>query len=126
MHLPYAVIIIAGGATGAGIARDCSLRVIKALLLDRPDISTGATGRNHGLLHSGARYAVTDHESAVAARVTGALPSLPVAAVPRAVLRAATVPPGHCARSSQASFIRLLLSVRCRCLVVIVAPAGGR
>ena len=25
---------------------------------------TGATGRNHGLLHSGARYAVTDPESA--------------------------------------------------------------
>ena len=36
-----------------------------ALLLERSDISTGATGRNHGLLHSGARYAVTDHESAV-------------------------------------------------------------
>ena len=35
------------------------------LLLERSDISTGATGRNHGLLHSGARYAVTDHESAV-------------------------------------------------------------
>ena len=49
----------------AGIARDCSLRGIKALLLERSDISTGATGRNHGLLHSGARYAVTDHESAV-------------------------------------------------------------
>ena len=59
------VIIIGGGATGAGIARDCSLRGIKALLLERSDISTGATGRNHGLLHSGARYAVTDHESAV-------------------------------------------------------------
>ena len=49
-----------GGATGAGVARDCSLRGIKALLLERSDISTGATGRNHGLLHSGARYAVTD------------------------------------------------------------------
>ncbi len=61
----YDVIIIGGGATGAGIARDCSLRGIKALLLERSDISTGATGRNHGLLHSGARYAVTDHESAV-------------------------------------------------------------
>lgn len=37
---------------------------IKTLLLERFDISTGATGRNHGLLHSGARYAVTDKESA--------------------------------------------------------------
>ena len=65
MNQTYDVIIIGGGATGAGIARDCSLRGIKALLLERSDISTGATGRNHGLLHSGARYAATDHESAV-------------------------------------------------------------
>ena len=65
MENTYDVIIIGGGATGAGVARDCSLRGIKALLLERSDISTGATGRNHGLLHSGARYAVTDHESAV-------------------------------------------------------------
>lgn len=34
------------------------------MLVERSDISTGATGRNHGLLHSGARYAVTDEESA--------------------------------------------------------------
>ncbi|WP_418251553.1 anaerobic glycerol-3-phosphate dehydrogenase subunit A [Gallibacterium anatis] len=58
------VIIIGGGATGAGIARDCSLRGLRSILLERRDIATGATGRNHGLLHSGARYAVNDHESA--------------------------------------------------------------
>ena len=60
----YDVIIIGGGATGAGIARDCTLRGLKAALVERFDIATGATGRNHGLLHSGARYAVTDSESA--------------------------------------------------------------
>ncbi|MFQ6878099.1 MAG: anaerobic glycerol-3-phosphate dehydrogenase subunit A, partial [Haemophilus parainfluenzae] len=58
------VIIIGGGATGAGIARDCALRGINCILLERRDIATGATGRNHGLLHSGARYAVNDQESA--------------------------------------------------------------
>lgn len=58
------VIIIGGGATGAGIARDCALRGLRVTLLERHDIATGATGRNHGLLHSGARYAVTDQESA--------------------------------------------------------------
>ena len=58
------VIIIGGGATGAGIARDCSMRGLSAVLLERRDIATGATGRNHGLLHSGARYAVNDAESA--------------------------------------------------------------
>lgn len=60
----YDVIIIGGGATGAGTARDCALRGLKVLLVERLDFTAGATGRNHGLLHSGARYAVTDSESA--------------------------------------------------------------
>ena len=60
----FDVIVIGGGITGAGTARDCALRGLKVLLIERSDIATGATGRNHGLLHSGARYAVTDKESA--------------------------------------------------------------
>ena len=60
----FDVIIIGGGITGAGTARDCALRGLKVLLVERLDIANGATGRNHGLLHSGARYAVTDRESA--------------------------------------------------------------
>ena len=60
----YDVIIIGGGITGAGTARDCALRGLKTLLVERSDLTNGATGRNHGLLHSGARYAVTDQESA--------------------------------------------------------------
>jgi len=60
----FDVIIVGGGITGAGTARDCAIRGLKVLLVERHDIATGATGRNHGLLHSGARYAVTDKESA--------------------------------------------------------------
>jgi len=60
----YDVIVVGGGITGAGTARDCALRGLSVLLVERNDYSTGATGRNHGLLHSGARYAVTDGESA--------------------------------------------------------------
>ena len=60
----YDVIVIGGGATGAGTARDCALRGLRVLLVERFDFASGATGRNHGLLHSGARYAVTDRESA--------------------------------------------------------------
>ena len=60
----YDVIVIGGGVTGAGTARDCSVRGLKTLLVERFDFTAGATGRNHGLLHSGARYAVTDQESA--------------------------------------------------------------
>ena len=60
----YDIIIIGGGITGAGTARDCAMRGLKTLLVERNDIATGATGRNHGLLHSGARYAMKDAESA--------------------------------------------------------------
>ena len=60
----FDVIIIGGGITGAGTARDCAMRGLRVLLIERHDIATGATGRNHGLLHSGARYAVKDSESA--------------------------------------------------------------
>jgi len=64
MNKDYDIIIIGGGITGAGTARDCAMRGLKTLLIERNDIATGATGRNHGLLHSGARYAVKDAESA--------------------------------------------------------------
>ena len=60
----YDVIVIGGGITGAGTARDCAMRGLSVLLVERYDFTYGATGRNHGLLHSGARYAVTDGESA--------------------------------------------------------------
>ncbi len=58
------VIIIGGGATGAGIARDLALRGLNVILLERGDLASGATGRCHALLHSGGRYVVKDPESA--------------------------------------------------------------
>ncbi|MGL5680572.1 MAG: FAD-dependent oxidoreductase, partial [Plesiomonas shigelloides] len=35
------VAIIGGGATGAGVARDCALRGLRCVLLERDDIATG-------------------------------------------------------------------------------------
>ena len=64
MNKEYDVIIVGGGITGAGCARDLSLRGFKVLLVEKNDMASGASGRNHGMLHSGARYAVTDRESA--------------------------------------------------------------
>jgi len=58
------VIIIGGGATGAGTVRDLAMRGVRTFLIEKDDIAYGTTGRNHGLLHSGARYAVKDLESA--------------------------------------------------------------
>ena len=43
----FDVIVIGGGITGAGTARDCSLRGLRTLLIERHDIADGATGRNH-------------------------------------------------------------------------------
>ncbi|HSR10101.1 MAG TPA: anaerobic glycerol-3-phosphate dehydrogenase subunit GlpA [Thermodesulfobacteriota bacterium] len=58
------VVVIGGGATGAGVLRDLALRGIDAVLVEKNELTSGSSGRNHGLLHSGARYAVKDPESA--------------------------------------------------------------
>ncbi|MEJ5359795.1 MAG: anaerobic glycerol-3-phosphate dehydrogenase subunit GlpA [Desulfobacterales bacterium] len=62
------VLIIGGGVTGVGLARDLSLRGIECTLVEARDINAGASGANHGLLHSGARYVRNDPESAVECR----------------------------------------------------------
>jgi glycerol-3-phosphate dehydrogenase len=64
MKIQTEVLIIGGGATGVGIARDLSLRGIPSLLIEKGDFTSGASGRNHGLFHSGGRYAVSDPETA--------------------------------------------------------------
>ncbi len=54
------VLIIGGGATGTGLARDLTLRGIHCTVVEKTHLSAGASGRNHGLLPSGARYVATD------------------------------------------------------------------
>ena len=58
------VVVIGGGATGAGVVRDVAMRGYRAVLVDRADLGQGTTGRYHGLLHSGGRYVVSDPHSA--------------------------------------------------------------
>ncbi len=62
---PFHAVIIGGGGTGAAVAHDLTLRGMKVTLVERGELTSGTTGRHHGLLHSGARYAVKDKESAV-------------------------------------------------------------
>jgi glycerol-3-phosphate dehydrogenase len=59
------VLVIGGGATGAGVAWDAALRGFDVVLVDRADLAEGTSGRFHGLLHSGGRYAVKDPNAAV-------------------------------------------------------------
>lgn len=54
------VLVIGGGATGAGVAWDAALRGYDVTLVDRADLAEGTSGRFHGLLHSGGRYVVKD------------------------------------------------------------------
>jgi glycerol-3-phosphate dehydrogenase len=59
------VLIVGGGGTGGALAHDLALRGLRVTLVERDELTSGTTGRHHGLLHSGARYAVGDRESAV-------------------------------------------------------------
>jgi len=54
------VLVIGGGAIGAGVARDLAMRGINTILVERADWASGTTGRYNGLLHSGSRYSLRD------------------------------------------------------------------
>jgi glycerol-3-phosphate dehydrogenase len=67
------VLVIGGGSTGAGVVRDAAMRGFKTVLVERKDLADGTTGRYHGLLHSGGRYAVKDPAAAVECVVENAI-----------------------------------------------------
>ncbi len=58
-------IIIGAGFTGVATAHDLQLRGFDVTVVERGDICNGTSGRTHGLLHSGGRYAVKDQELAI-------------------------------------------------------------
>lgn len=62
---PPHALVIGTGSTGSAVAHDLALRGLAVTVVERGEIASGTTGRNHGLLHSGGRYAVKDAESAV-------------------------------------------------------------
>src|SRR5579863_989386 len=53
---PWDVIIIGGGATGAGIAVDAATRGFSVLLLEQHDFGKGTSSRSTKLVHGGVRY----------------------------------------------------------------------
>ncbi|OHD63104.1 MAG: glycerol-3-phosphate dehydrogenase, anaerobic, A subunit [Spirochaetes bacterium RBG_13_51_14] len=58
------VLIIGGGATGTAVVRDLALRGVRCILVEKADLNAGASGGNHGLLHSGGRYVSNDRDAA--------------------------------------------------------------
>ena len=53
---PMDVLIIGGGITGAGIARDAALRGVRVALVDKSDVAGGTSSRSSRLIHGGLRY----------------------------------------------------------------------
>ncbi len=64
MSTPH-VIVIGAGSTGAATAHDLALRGLRVTVIERGEVASATTGRNHCLLHSGGRYCVTDQASAI-------------------------------------------------------------
>ena len=54
------IIVIGGGATGCGVARDLVLRGYKTILVESGNLGSGTSSRSHGMLQSGSRYVVTE------------------------------------------------------------------
>lgn len=52
----FELIILGGGITGAGIAREAALRGISFLLVDKGDFAVGTSSRSSKLVHGGLRY----------------------------------------------------------------------
>ena len=59
-HMMPRIVVIGGGATGCGVARDLVLRGYKTTLVESGNLGSGTSSRSHGMLQSGARYAVTE------------------------------------------------------------------
>ncbi len=67
------VVVIGGGVTGCGIARDLAMRGAAVTLLERDRLNAGTSSRSHNMLHSGARYADVDPPAAVACKNESAI-----------------------------------------------------
>jgi len=52
----YDMLIIGGGATGAGVALDAATRGLKVALVERDDFSSGTSSKSTKLVHGGVRY----------------------------------------------------------------------
>src|SRR5205814_3677701 len=56
VETPVDVLVIGGGITGAGIARDAALRGFRTALVDKSDFGAGTSSHSSRLIHGGIRY----------------------------------------------------------------------
>lgn len=57
----FDVLVVGGGITGAGIARDAARRGLDAALVERDDFASGTSSRSSRLVHGGVRYLEHGH-----------------------------------------------------------------
>lgn len=60
---PYDAVVVGGGITGAGVARDAALRGLRVLLVEQRDLASGTTWGSSGMIHGGIRYLEHDWET---------------------------------------------------------------
>ncbi|EJF63293.1 DAO-domain-containing protein [Dichomitus squalens LYAD-421 SS1] len=55
-HQEFDLLVVGGGATGAGVALDAASRGLKVALVERDDFSAGTSSKSTKLVHGGVRY----------------------------------------------------------------------
>ncbi|HXE56822.1 MAG TPA: glycerol-3-phosphate dehydrogenase/oxidase [Gemmatimonadales bacterium] len=58
---PVDLLVIGGGITGAGIARDAAMRGLRTILVEQHDLAWGTSSRSSRLIHGGLRYLEQHH-----------------------------------------------------------------
>jgi glycerol-3-phosphate dehydrogenase len=53
---PLDIVVIGGGITGAGIARDAAMRGLKVALVEKEDFASGTSSKSARMVHGGLRY----------------------------------------------------------------------
>jgi glycerol-3-phosphate dehydrogenase len=56
MTQPFDLVVVGGGITGAGIARDAALRGLRVALFEKGDYASGTSSKSSKLIHGGLRY----------------------------------------------------------------------
>ena len=57
----FDVLVVGGGITGVGVARDAALRGMNVALVERDDFASGTSSRSSRLVHGGLRYLEHGH-----------------------------------------------------------------
>ena len=58
---PFDMLIVGGGITGAGVAREATLAGFRTALVERDDFAAGTSSRSSRLVHGGVRYLEHGH-----------------------------------------------------------------